>query len=124
MFTTGEDGNLELHVRGLQPRQWVPIYGGALHYPIGPSSTTTSAPGGVRYGLNPCVEPYTLTVMTSWGQMIRAPIFQPSAGTLSSTSSGAPTDQDLVEDYHEIGGSIYWNPTAKDYRMNIMGATR
>jgi hypothetical protein len=34
---------------------------------------------------------------------IRAPIFQPSAETSNSTSSGASTDQDFIEDYPKIG---------------------
>jgi hypothetical protein len=51
--------------------------------------------------------------MTSQGFLIRAPIFQPSAGTASSSSLGASLDRDFTEDYPEIGGNSCWNPAIK-----------
>jgi hypothetical protein len=56
LFTTGEDGNLELQVRGPTSRQWAPIYDKAPYYP----TTTTSASDGLRSSLNPCAGPHAL----------------------------------------------------------------
>jgi hypothetical protein len=65
MFTAGEDGNLELQIRGPPPRQWALIYGEAPYYPADLPSTTTLMLDSVRSSLNPYTGPYTLTVMTS-----------------------------------------------------------
>jgi hypothetical protein len=40
LFAAGEDGNLELQVRGPTLRQWAPIYGEAPYYPADPPTTT------------------------------------------------------------------------------------
>jgi hypothetical protein len=47
MFTTGEDENIELEVRGPQTHQWVRHLRWAPYSPTGPSSTTTLASDGV-----------------------------------------------------------------------------
>jgi hypothetical protein len=49
------------------------------------------------------------------------PIFQPSARTSSSISSGASPDRDSTDDYPEIKGSICWN-LAEEGRLIIMVA--
>jgi hypothetical protein len=108
MFTTEEDENLELQVRGPPPRRWAPIHGGAPCYPASPS-TTTSASDGVRIGLNLYAGSYTLTAMTSWGHPMGVPAFWSSGGTLSPTSSCTSIDWDSTNDYPEIGGGVCWN---------------
>jgi hypothetical protein len=124
MFNVGEDENLELKVRGLPPRQWAPIYGEAPYGRTGPSSTITSTSDDICSALNPYAGSYILATMTSQGYPIRVPIFQPSPGTSSSTSSGASTDRDVIEDYLEIGGIIYWNPVTEAHRINMVGPGR
>jgi hypothetical protein len=54
MFTTGEDENLELEVRGPSPCQWAPIYGGETCGSTSPS-TPILALDGIYSGLNPYV---------------------------------------------------------------------
>jgi hypothetical protein len=46
---------------------------------------------------------------------------QPSAGALSSSSSGASPDHDSVDDYPDFGGSTYWN-CSKEGRLIYMVA--
>jgi hypothetical protein len=93
-------------------------------HPTGPLSTTTSALDGACSGLNPYAGLYTLAAMKSWGDPIGVPIFQPSAGTSNSTSSGASIDQDSNEDYHEIGDNVYWNPAIEAHRISMVGPSR
>jgi hypothetical protein len=62
--------------------------------------------------------------MTSQRYPIGTPIFQPSVGTSSSSSSGASLDRDSIEDYHEIGGSVYWNSTIEAHRIRMVGPAR
>jgi hypothetical protein len=64
MFTTEEDENLKLQVRGPPPRQWAPIYDKALYGSTDPSSTTTSALNDIPSGLNPYAVSYVLASMT------------------------------------------------------------
>jgi hypothetical protein len=124
MFIVREDGNLELEVWGLPPRQWVPIYGGASRDPTNPSSTTTSASDDICSGLNPYVGLYVLATMTLQRYLIGVPIFHPSAGTSSSTSSGASTNRDSIKDYLEIVSSIYWNPVVEARCITMVGLSR
>jgi hypothetical protein len=124
MFTAGEDGNLELQIRGPPSRQCASIYGEAPYYPADLPSMTTLMLGSVRSSLNPYIGPYTLAVMTSWGHPIKVRMFQPSTGMLSPTSSGASTNQDLAKDYPEIGGNIYWNPATEALRISMVGLGR
>jgi hypothetical protein len=88
------------------------------------SIMTTSSYYGAHLGLNPCAGPYTLTTMMRWGHPIGAPVFQPSARSLSHIPSGTSTNQDSTEDYLENGGNIYWNPTAKARRISMVGPHR
>jgi hypothetical protein len=55
---------------------------------------------------------------------IRTPIFQPSVGTSSFSSSGASPDRDSIEDYIEIGGSISWNPVVEAHCISMVGSAR
>jgi hypothetical protein len=122
IFIPGEDGTLELLTQGPTPSQHEPIYGEAPYYPADPSTTSTS--DGICSGFNPYAGSYYLATMMLQGHLIGAPIFQSSAGTSSSTSSGASTDRDSIEDYPEIRGSIYWNSTIEAHRISMVGPTK
>jgi hypothetical protein len=122
MSTAGEDENLELPTRGPAPSHLSPVYGKAPYYSSDPSTSSTS--GGTCSGLNTYARPYYLSSMTSQGYPIGTPIFQPSAGTSSSSSSGASLDQDSIEDYPEIVGSVCWNPAVETRRINMVGPVR
>jgi hypothetical protein len=100
MFTTREGRTLELLTRDPVPSHHKPIYEEATYYPADPSAF--SASNGVCSGLNPCVEPYYLSTMTSQGYPIGMPIIQPQAGTLGLTSSVVSTNRDSIEDYHQM----------------------
>jgi hypothetical protein len=82
MFATREDENLELLTRGSAPRHPAQVYGKVPYYPVGRSIS-----GGAYSDLNPYAWSYYLSTMTSQGVPIETPIFQPSAGTTSSSSS-------------------------------------
>jgi hypothetical protein len=107
IFTPGEDGTLELLTRGPTPSHHEPIYGEAPYYPADPSTTSTL--DGICSGFNPYTGSYYLATMMLQGHPIGAPIFQSSAGTSSSTSSGASTDRDSIEDYPEISNRVVRN---------------
>jgi hypothetical protein len=94
----------------------VPVDG---HAPYLPASSSTS--GGTCSGLNPYAGPYHRAVEITQGISIGAPIFQPLAGTSSSSTSTASPDQDSTDDYPEIGGSTCWN-SADEGRLIIMVA--
>jgi hypothetical protein len=49
---------------------------------------------------------------------------QPSAGALSSSSSGETPDLDSAKDYPKIRGSACWNPAIETRRINMVGPTR
>jgi hypothetical protein len=116
MFAVGEDGSLGLLTQGLTPKRLAPVYGQAP-YLLANSSTL----GGFCSDLNRYVEPYHCAAKTTQGIPIRAPIFQPSVGTSSSSTSAASPDQDSTNDYPEIGGSTCWNST-NEGRLIIMEA--
>jgi hypothetical protein len=97
-------------------KQFTPVYEQAP-YLLTCSSTSDDACSG----LNPYVGPYYRATTTDQGNLIRMPIIQPSAGTLSSSTSTASPDQDSTNDYPEIGGSTYWN-SANEGRLIIMVA--
>jgi hypothetical protein len=115
MITTREDVNLELLTRGSVPRHLAPIYGKAPYYPVDPSTS-----GRACSILNPYVGSYYLSSMTSQGFLIETPIFQPLVGTSRSSSSKASPNRDSIEDYPEIRGTIYWNPTVENRRINMV----
>jgi hypothetical protein len=115
MFTDGEDGNLELLTQGSTPKHHVPVYGKAPYYPVNPSTS-----GGACSCLNPHAEPYNFSAMTSQEFLIGTPIFQPSAGTMSSSSLEVSHDRDSTEDYPKIGGSVCWNPIVESRRINMV----
>jgi hypothetical protein len=100
MFVTGEDRNLKLLTRGPAPKQFTPIYGQAL-YLMANSSTL----GEACVGLNLYAGPFHLTAKTSQELQIETSIFQPSAGTSSSSASGASPNRDSANDYPKIGVS-------------------
>jgi hypothetical protein len=79
MFATGEDRNLVLLTQGPAPKRLALVYGQALYLP-----TSSSTSGGACSGPNPYARPYHRVAKTTEGIPIGAPIFQPSAGTLSS----------------------------------------
>jgi hypothetical protein len=122
MFVIGEDGTFELLTRGLVPRHHEPIYGEALYYPA--NSSTSSAPNNICSCLNPYAGSYYLSTMTSQGYPIRVHIFQPSAGTLSSTSTGSSVARDSIEDYPEIRGNICWKAANESRQINMVGPAR
>jgi hypothetical protein len=70
MFAAVEDGTLRLLTRGPMPTHHQLIYGEAPYYLANPPTTLTS--GGARSGLNPYVDSYAPTSMTSWGHPIGA----------------------------------------------------
>jgi hypothetical protein len=94
-----------LLTRGPAPKQFAPVYGQAPYL-----SANTSTSGGSCSGLNPLARPYHPTVMTVRGLLIGMPIFQPSTGTSSSSSSRASSNQDFADDYPKVGSSVCWNP--------------
>jgi hypothetical protein len=103
MFVVGEDGNLELLIRGSAPSHHKPVYGEAPYYP---ADLTSSTSGHTRSGLNPYAVSYYFSAMTSQGYPIGTPIFQPLVGTSSSSFLGAFVDRDSFEDYPKIGGIV------------------
>jgi hypothetical protein len=115
MFTTGDDENLELLTQGPAPRHLTLVYGVSPYY-----LTDSSTSGGACSGLNPHVEPYYHSTMTSRGCPIGKTILQPSTRASSSSSSGVTPDQDSVKDYPEIQGSAWWNPTIEARRISIV----
>jgi hypothetical protein len=94
MFSAREDGNLELLTRGPPPKHLASVYGQAP-YLLASSST----PSGVCSGLNPYAGSYHRAAKTKQGIPIGAPIFQPSTGTSSSSTSVTSLDQDSTDDY-------------------------
>jgi hypothetical protein len=74
--------------------------------------------------LNPYAWSYIPVAMMSQGYLIGAPIFQPSTGTSSSTSSGASTNQDSIKEYPEIGGIISWNAATEAHSISMVGPAR
>jgi hypothetical protein len=117
MFTTGEDGNLELLTQGPAPKRLTSMYGQAPYFP---ASSSTS--GGSAYlGLNPYVGSYHRVAKTAQGILIGAPITQPLVGISSSSTSATSHGQDSTDDYPEIEGSTCWN-SADEGRLIIMVA--
>jgi hypothetical protein len=81
--------------------------------------TNLSTSGGAYSGLNFYAGPYHHAIKTI---PIRASIFQPLAGALSSSTLAASHDQDSTDDYAEISGSTCWN-SAEEGRLIIMVAS-
>jgi hypothetical protein len=100
MFTVWKDENLALLTQGPVQRHPAPVYGKAPYYSVDPSTS-----GRACSALNPHEGLYYLSTMTSQGRTIGKTIFRSSAGTSSSSSSGATPDRDSIEDYPEIGVS-------------------
>jgi hypothetical protein len=99
-----------------------PIYEEAPYYPVDPS--IASASGGDHSCLNPYAGSYAPTTMTSWGHPIGVPVSWAPAETSSPTSSSTSTGRDSIEDYPEIMGSVYGNPTIETRHINMVGPTR
>jgi hypothetical protein len=114
MFAVGEDINLELLTQGPAPKRLTPVYEQAPYF-LASSSTSD----GVCSGLNSYAGSYHRAAKTKQGILIGAPIFQPSAETLSSSTLAASPDQDFIDDYPEIGRSICWN-SAHEGHLIIM----
>jgi hypothetical protein len=70
-------------------------------------SAISSTAGGAYSGLDPYARLHIRTVKLVQGILIVTSILQPSAGVSSSSLSTASPDQDSVDDYPDIGGSIY-----------------
>jgi hypothetical protein len=85
---------------GPAPECLLLIYGQA---PCFPAISSTS--DGVCSSLDPYTGLHICTVKLVRGISIMTSIIQPSAGASSSSSSTASLDQDLADDYPEIGGS-------------------
>jgi hypothetical protein len=119
MFAAGEDENLELLTQGPTPKCLTSVYEQAP-YLLMISSTSGSACSG----LNPYVGPYNRTAKTTQGIPIGAPIFQPSAGTSSSSSSVASPGQESSYDYPKIGGSTCWNSANEGHPIIMVALTR
>jgi hypothetical protein len=115
MFVAGENGDLELRTGGAVPKHLAPVYGQAPYYLANPYTSS-----GACSSMNPYVGPYYLAAMTSQGILIRATIYQPSAGASGSYTSGASPDRDSTEDYPEIEGSCYWNPVVEGHFIGMV----
>jgi hypothetical protein len=116
MFATGEDVKLKLLTQGPASKRLAPIYGQAPYLPANSSTL-----GSACSRLNPYAGPYHRVTKATQGIPTGAPIFQPLAGTSSSSTSAASPDQDSTDDYPKIGGSICWNSTDEG-RLIIMVA--
>jgi hypothetical protein len=116
MFATGKDGCLGLLTQGPAPKHIAPVYGQAPYLPA-----RSCIADGACSGLNPYAGPYHRTAKTTQRILIGAPIFQPSAGTSSSSTSAMSLDQDSTDDYPEIEESICCNSTDEG-RLIIMVA--
>jgi hypothetical protein len=121
MFAAGEDRNLELLTRGLTPCHRMPVYGEAPYYLTDPSTLSTSS--GTHSGLSSYAGSYYLSPMMSQEYLIGTPIFQPSVGTLSSSSLRVFANRDFIKDYPEIRGSVYWNPVIESCRISMVVTT-
>jgi hypothetical protein len=106
MFVVGEDRNLKLLTQGSVQKCIAPVYGQAPYL-----LASSSISGGTCSGPNSYAGPYHRATKTTQGILIGAPIFQPSAGTLSSSTLAASPDQDSTDNYPKIGGSTCWNST-------------
>jgi hypothetical protein len=122
MFAAEEDGNLELLTQNPEPTHLSSVYRNAPYYLVDPSTSSTL--GGAYSSLNPWARSHYLSSMMSQEYPTRTSIFQPSAGTSSSSSSGASPDRDSIEDYPEIGDSVYWNSTIEAHRISMVGPVR
>jgi hypothetical protein len=100
IFATGEDRNLQLLTQSPALKRLESVYGQA---PYLPASSSTSS--GAYSGLNPYTGSYHHAAKTTQGNSIRAPIFQPPVGILSSSSSAVSSDQYSTDNYPGIGGS-------------------
>jgi hypothetical protein len=116
MFATGDDKNFKLLTRSSPPKHHVLVYGQALYL-----SASSSTSGGACSGLNSYAGPYHRGTKTTQGIPTGALIFQPSAGTLSSSTSVVSPDQDSTDDCPEIEGSACWN-SADEGRLIILVA--
>jgi hypothetical protein len=101
-FAAGEDENLRMLPPGSAPECLTPVHGQASCF-LAISSTS----GGACSGLDPYAERYICTVKLIQGIPIMTSILRPIAGASSSSSSTASPDQDLFDDYPEIGTSTY-----------------
>jgi hypothetical protein len=118
MFAVVEDINLELLTQGPTSKCLAPIYGQAPYLPI---SSSTS--GGACLGLYSYAGSYHRTAKTTQRIPIGAPIFQPSAGTSSSSTSTSSPDQDSTDDYPKNEGSTCWNSVDEDCLIIMVAPT-
>jgi hypothetical protein len=101
---------------GPAPERLTPAYRQAPCFPV-----ISSTIGGAYSGLDPYAGQHIRTVKLIRGILDVTSILQPSARASSSSSSAAPPDQDSIDDYPEIRGSTYEDPT-KEGRLIIMVA--
>jgi hypothetical protein len=95
------------------------MYETTPYYPTDPSTS-----GEVCLGLNPHAGSYYLSAMTSQGLPIRKTIFQSSARTSSSSSSGVTPYRDSIEHYPGIEGSDYRNLAIEAHCISMVGSAR
>jgi hypothetical protein len=118
IFAIGEDEDLELLTQGPAPKCLAPVYGQASYLP-----TNSSTLAGACLGLNPYTWSYH-PATTTQRILIGAPIFQPSAGTSSSSTSTTSLDQDSTDNYPKIGGSTYWNSADEGHLIIMVAPVR
>jgi hypothetical protein len=106
-FAVEEDGDLKMLPPGPAPE----------HLALAPSSASS----GSCSGLDPCAWLYIHTAKLVRGIPVMTSILRPIVGASSSSSSVSTPDQDLSDDYHEIGTSACGEP-AEDGRLILMVA--
>jgi hypothetical protein len=119
MFIAEDDGSFELLTRDPAPRYPTPVSG---QPPYLPANSSTS--GGAYSGSNPYAGPYHLSAKRPQGFPIGKTILQPSAGALSSSSSGEAPDRDSAKDHPEIGSSACWKPAIEAHHINMVGPAK
>jgi hypothetical protein len=98
MFVVGDDGDLMMLPLGPAPKHLALAYG---QDPWSPATSSTSA--GTYSGLNPFAGCCVCTTKLVWGIPVATSILWPMARASSSSSSVESPDQDLSDDYPEIG---------------------
>jgi hypothetical protein len=105
--------------QGSTPKLLVPVYGQVAYLLVSPSTS-----GGACSGLTPYAGSYHCATKTTQGIPIGAPIFQPSVGTSSSSTSAAYLDQDSTEGYPKIRGSTCWNSTDEGHLIIMVALAK
>jgi hypothetical protein len=115
-FAAGEDGNLKMLPLGSAPERFTPVHGQAPYF-----SAISSTTSGAYSGLDSYAGLHIRIIKLVQGISIVTSILQPLAGASSSSSLTASPDQDLANDYPEIGESTCGDP-AEEGRLIVMVA--